>query len=96
MNKDIYYFFQELLFDDGEIETLLRACPVLEETPFQKAFSNMTAVVSAGYPADEIGYLISQNPAFLCRNTQELQQNLQEIAKNGDIEQQLNTNPFLI
>ena len=96
MNKDIYNFFKELKFDDGEIETLLNIAPVLEETPFQKAFSNMSAVVSAGYPADEIGYLISQNPAFLCRNTQELQQDLAKIAENGNLQEQLNNDPYLI
>ena len=96
MNQNIYNFLKELKFDDGEIETLLRAVPVLEETSFEKAFSNMTAVVSAGYPVDEIGHLISQNPAFLCRNTAELQQNLTKIAENGDIADQLNNDPYLI
>ena len=56
----------------------------------------MTAVVSAGYPVDEIGHLISQNPAFLCRNTAELQQNLTKIAENGDLTEQLNNDPYLI
>ena len=51
MNKDIYNFFKELKFDDGEIETLLNIAPVIEETPFQKAFSNMSAV------APHIGHL---------------------------------------
>lgn len=96
MNQDIYNFLKELMFDDGEIETLLRAVPVLNETPFEKAFANMTAVVSAGYPVEEIGHIISQNPAFLCRNTAELQQNLTKIAENGDIVDQLNNDPNLI
>ena len=96
MNQNIYNFLKELQFDDGEIETLLRAVPVLEETSFEKAFANMSAVVSAGYPAEEIGNLISQNPAFLCRNTAELQQNLNKIAENGDITDQLNNDPYLI
>ena len=56
----------------------------------------MTAIVSMGFPADDICYIISQNPAFLCRNTQELQQNLINIAKNGDLEDQLKNDPFLI
>ena len=96
MNKNIYEFLKELKFDDGEIETLISAAPVLEELSFEQALANMTAVVSAGYPADDISYIISLNPAFLCRNTTELQQNLTKIAENGDIEQQLKTDPYLI
>lgn len=96
MNKNIYEFLKELKFDDGEIETLLNAAPVLGEVSFEQALSNMTAIVSMGYPADDISYLISQNPAFLCRNTHELQQDLAEIAKNGDIEKQLKNDPYLI
>ena len=96
MNKNIYEFLKELKYDDAEISTLIDIAPVLEEIPFEKAFANMSLVVSAGYPADDISYLISQNPAFLCRNTLELQQNLQEIAKNENIEELLKTDPYLI
>ena len=46
MNKNIYEFLKELKFDDGEIETLLNAAPVLGEVSFEQALSNMTAIVS--------------------------------------------------
>lgn len=97
MDKQFYKFLQELKFDDAEIQTLLTIAPVLEETPIEHIIQNMSIVVEAGFPADDIGYLVSQNPNFLCRNTQDLANDIFKIAQsNTDFEEALRNDPFLI
>ena len=97
MDKQIYEFLKELKFDDAEIQTLLSIAPVLEETSIEQALQNMTIVVQAGFPADDIGYLVSQNPNFLCRNTPDLANDIIKISQTvKDFEEALRNNPHLI
>jgi len=97
MDKDLYKFLRELKFNDHEVEFLLSVAPALEEITVSTAIQNMTLVVNAGYPADDIGYLISQNPAFLCRNSTDLRQDLIKLTHAcDDIESALKDDPFLI
>ena len=97
MDNSIYNFLKELKFDDGEIQTLLSVAPVLEEVSAEQAIQNMSLVVEAGYPADDIGYLVSQNPNFLCRNSKDLASDLIKVAQNNeDVEDALKNDPFLI
>lgn len=97
MDKRIYEFFKELKFNDAEIENLLSIAPVLDEMEFDDVLCNMTVVVEYGYPADDISYLISLNPGFLCRNTSDLISDLIDISKNyDDVETALKNDPYLI
>ncbi len=97
MDKLIYEFFKELKFSDGEIKTLISISPTIEEASASELISNMNAVVEAGYPADDIGYLISTNPSFLSRNTEDLKSDLANIIlEYGDLEQALKNDPDLI
>lgn len=97
MDKLLYNFFKELKFDDGEIETLIEQSPVLEELSVDEASENLNILISFGYPAGDLAYLISMNPGFLCRNSEDLKTDLQKLSSEyDDIEQTLNNNPFLI
>lgn len=97
MDNSIYEFLKELKFDNGEIETLLSVAPVLEEISAEHAIQNMSLVVEAGFPADDIGFLVSQNPNFLCRNSKDLAEDLINLAKQfEDVEDALKNDPHLI
>ena len=97
MDKSLYEFFKELKFDDGEIEILISTSPTLDEIDISQAIANMSLVVEAGYPAEDIGYLISQNPGFLCRNTQDLAFDLLKLKQSSDdVEDALKNNPHII
>lgn len=97
MDNQIYNFFKELKFSDAEIENLLEIAPAIAETPTSDIIDNMTIVVRFGFPADDIGSLIALNPAFLCRNIDELTSDLVELSKTcDDIEEALKNDPYLI
>lgn len=97
MDKNLKNFLKNLKFNDGEIKNLVFICPMLEELDCELAASNVSAVTSFGYPIDEITFLVSTNPAFLCRNTNDLISDLNGILKDyGDIELALKNEPNLI
>ena len=97
MDSQIYEFLKTLKFNDNEIYLLLDIAPTLAEISAEEAAKNIEAVACFGYPADDITYLISQNPAFLCRNFNDLVEDLQKIKTEfGDIEEALKNNPNLI
>lgn len=97
MDNTIYEYLKILKFNDDEIATLLEIAPVLEETSAEDAAKNIDAIEHFGYPIDDITYLISQNPAFLTRNFNDLVEDLQKIQSvYRDIEEALKNNPHLI
>lgn len=97
MDYQIYDFLKMLKFNDGEISLLLDITPTLAEISADEAAKNIDAVVYFGYPADDLTYLISQNPTFLCRNFNDLMEDLQKVKNEyGDIEEALKNNPNLI
>jgi len=97
LENKIYEFFKELKFNDGEIENLLEIAPAIAETSVNDIVENMSVVVRFGFPADDIGSLIALNPAFLCRNNEDLIIDLIELSKTtDDIEEALKNNPYLI
>ena len=97
MNTEIKEFLKTLKFNDGEIEILTRIAPVLSETPAAIAAENIDIIINAGYPLDDITYLISQNPNFLCRNSSELKNDIINIIQScEDFETALKENPYLI
>lgn len=97
MEKLFKDFLIELKFDEGEIKDLVSLCPMLEDLELSDALVNLNLVVEYGYPADEISYLISVNPSFLCRNSQDLRDDLISLANSiTDIEEALKNDPFLI
>ena len=97
MDNQIYNFLKMLKFSDNEIYLLLDIAPTLAEISAEEAAKNIDAVVYFGYPADDLTYLISQNPAFLCRNFNDLMEDLQKIKNEfNDIEEALKQNPNLI
>ena len=97
MDKHIYEFLKILKFDDSEINLLKDIAPTLNETSSQIIIDNISLVVDAGYPADDLTFLISQNPAFLCRNTLELKSDIKKLLNsNEDLETLLKNNPDLI
>lgn len=97
MNTEIKEFLKKLKFDESEIEILTKIAPVLSETSANVAAENIDIVINAGYPLDDITYLISQNPNFLCRNSAELKNDvLNIIQSHEDFESALKENPYLI
>ena len=97
MNKDIKNMLQEMKFNQAEIDNLVSICPMLSELDFELATNNLSAVVSFGYPADDLTYLVSVNPDFLCRNTSDLLIDLNYIATYfPDVETALKNDPNLI
>ena len=97
MDSRIYDFLKILKFNDDEIATLIDIAPVLEETSAEDAAKNIDVLEHFSYPIDDITYLISQNPAFLTRNFNDLVDDLQKIQKiYGDVEEALKQNPNLI
>ncbi len=97
MDNRIYDFLKMLKFNDNEILTLLEIAPVLAETSAEDAAKNIDTLEYFGYPTDDITFIISQNPAFLTRNFNDLAEDLQKIKNTyGDIEEVLKNNPHLI
>ena len=97
MDNRIKQFLKDLKFNDDEINSLVDICPMLEELDFELASANIAAVAEFGYPADDIGFIIAANPAFLCRTTVDLVDDLGRIAHQyGDVETALKNNPDLI
>ncbi len=97
MDNRIYDFLKMLKFNDDEIATLIDITPVLEETSAEDAAKNIDALANFGYPIEDITFIISQNPAFLTRNFNDLVEDLQKIQNTyGDVEEALKYNPHLI
>ena len=97
MNNNIEKFFKDLNYSDVEIKGLVSICPMLEELDEELMVANLSAVTSFGYPAEDISFLISTNPAFLCRNTEDLVHDLEKILNStGDVEAALKDDPNLI
>ena len=97
MDNRIYEYLKMLKFSDDEISVLMEIAPVLEETSAEDAAKNIDAIEHFGYPVDDITFLISQNPAFLTRNFNDLVEDLQKIQQvYGEIEEPLKNNPHLI
>ena len=97
MDNRIYEYLRMLKFNDNEITLLIEICPTLLETSAEEASKNIDALVYFGYPVEDITYIISQNPAVLTRNFNDLMEDLQKIQQDfGDIEEALKNNPNLI
>lgn len=97
MDNQIYNYLKSLKYSDNEICLLLSIAPTLEEVSAEEAANNIEAVMHFGYPVEDITFLISQNPAFLCRNFKDLVEDLQKIKNEfGDVEEALKYDPNLI
>lgn len=94
MDKKLYNYLISLDFDDDDISELVSQVPGLEIISFERAIKNINAVVDKGYPKEDIDFLISANPGFLCNDVNYLNQILDSLGE--DIEEKLKEDPFLI
>lgn len=97
MNKSLNNLLHNLNFSSGEIENLVSIAPVLDTISIENVTTNLNLLVAYNYPADDLTYLIAINPGFLCRNSNELKQDLEQLSIDyNNIEEALKNDPFLI
>ena len=94
MDKKLKSYLLKLGFIDDDIRELCNQVPGLEIIDSERAFKNIATVVAYGYPEIDIDSLIFSNPGFLCNDPDDLNETLKSL--NGEIEDLLKSNPFLI
>lgn len=94
MDKNLYKYLLSLDFTDDDINTLIETVPGLEIISFERAIKNIKIVSGMGYPEEDIDFLISANPGFLCNDPEQLMHVLMQLG--DDIEEKLKADPFLI
>ena len=94
MDELLFKFLKSLEFDEEDIENLCMIAPELEYVSGERAIECAKAVVDAGFPKVDIDGLIFTNPGFLANDPETIKQKLKEI--EGDLEEQLKADPFLI
>ncbi|MCQ2382090.1 MAG: hypothetical protein MJ054_02180 [Clostridia bacterium] len=94
INENLYKYFTKVGFTDDEIEFLCIGYPELETLSAKQAFTNISILVQAGYPEDDIQTLIAMNPGFLLNEPAELAQKI--LTLGDDIEESLKNDPSLI
>ena len=94
MEKSVYNFFTKVGLDDDDIRFITSSYPELDYFDESKIIGNAKLVVDAGYPADELEFLILINPGFLISNTETLKDILDELG--DDVYMMLKDDPFII
>lgn len=94
MDKELKDLLNKLTIDDEDIEQLIAICPGLEVVDWDKAGACIKIVVESGYPMSDISSLIYINPSFMLYEPRDLK--IKIDALDGDIEELLKIDPFLI
>lgn len=94
MDEELKNYLLKLGFSLDEIDELCSRAMGLGIIDSKRAFKNIALVVHYGYPEVDIDGLIFTNPAFLCNSPDDLNMTLKSL--DGDIEELLKANPFLI
>ena len=94
MEKAVVNFFNKVGLDDEDIAFITSSYPELDSTSQSKIIGNAKLVVDAGYPIDELEFLILINPAFLISNTEILKEILDSLGE--DAYWMLKEDPFII
>lgn len=94
MKKAVVNFFYRVGLDDEDIAFITSSYPELDNLDENKIIGNAKLVVDAGYPIDELEFLILINPGFLISNTETLREILDELGDNAYM--MLKDDPFII
>jgi len=94
MKKSVYSFLLKVGLDDEDIRFITSSYPELDTFDERKIIGNAKLVVDAGYPANELDFLILINPGFLISNTETLKEILDELG--DDVYEMLKDDPFII
>ena len=94
MNNKLLSFFRYLDLSPEVVDELCRICPRMFEYDADNIVNNISLVISSGYPKADIGELLLINPNFVFNDYNYLKQILNSI--EGNVETELNQNPFLI
>ncbi len=94
MDEKLYDFLRDLDFTEEDISELCSFTPGLEIISFERAEKNIKAVVSSGFPKEDIDGLIFSNPGFLCNDPDYLKEKLKTLGKN--VEEALKNDPMQI
>lgn len=84
----------EIGFEEEDIQFLCEGYPELESVSYKEAFTNILIVTKAGYPVDDIEFLIAMNPTFLWEDPVLLVKKV--TALGVEIEDLLKDDPSLI
>ena len=94
MNIKTISFFKYLGVLPESIDELCGICPEIFDFDSDWVIENILLVIAYGYPKDDIFDLLAQNYGFVFTPKEELKQKLDDI--EGDVEEALKMNPFLI
>lgn len=94
MTKKCILFLKELGLDASEVEFLLTDNALLESCTDEDIIANINLVISYGYPKADMATLLMVNPHFLLLSKETLEASLKAI--DGDVEEALKENPYLI
>ena len=93
MDKRLFDYFKSIGFEDAEIASLQERCPGLDIVDTDKAFECIRILVKAGYPKEDLSYLLALNPSIMLYDPADLE----DIVKNfDDIEETLKNDPYAI
>ena len=93
MEPKLYNFLRAHGFDDDDVQFLVDGCHELEQVFAETALKNISIVLRAGYPEDDIGMLIGANPNFLLGSPEHIEQILSNLE---NVEETLKNDPYLI
>lgn len=94
MKTAVVNFFNKVGLDSEDIAFITSSYPELDSADERKIIGNAKLVVDAGYPIDELEFLILINPAFLISNTESLKEILDALGE--DAYWMLKEDPFII
>ena len=93
MDNRLYNFLIGIGFANYEIFSLTELCPGLDIVDTDKAFECVLILVDAGYPKEDLKYLLALNPSIMLYNPADLKE---IVEKFEDIEETLKNDPYVI
>lgn len=97
MQKQLKNFLLKLDLTEDEIKSIEEIAPMFEVTTLKEFIDDMMLLIEYGYPEEDISSLLLANPNIFVLSAESLRKELDKIKeKNGDVEEALKEDPFLI
>ena len=97
MEDRIINFIKKYNISNSEIDSMLAAAPMLEETSYTEFVDNCKLLIKYGYPKYDLDFLMLANPNIFAMTNSDLKNDLNKLKKEyNDIEEILKQDPTII
>ena len=94
MENNLMNILSKYGITEEDYEEIITLCPSLKIIDAERAIKNISLLEQFGFPSFDIDSLILTNPNFLLNDPKHLAEILTKL--NGNMEEKLKENPFLI